>query len=54
MVTRYTTKENDAAAHDTGRANSERAIERGTNKKWMESIKLDSDGEVDATMKKTQ
>ena len=54
MVTRYTTKGDGAAVQDPGRANSERAINGRNTKKWMESIIEDSDGEVDALIKKLQ
>lgn len=54
MVTRYTTKGDGAAVQDPGRANSERAIHGRNTKKWMESVIEDSDGEVDALIKKLQ
>jgi hypothetical protein len=54
MVTPYTTKGDGAAVQDPGRQNSERAIERGKNKKFMDSIMEDSDGAVDALIKKLQ
>jgi hypothetical protein len=54
MVTRYTTKGDGAAVQDPGRANSERAIQGRNTKKWMDGIMEDSDGELDALIKKLQ
>jgi hypothetical protein len=54
MVTRYATKGDRAAVQDPGRQNSERAIERGKNKKFMDSIVEDSNEAVDALINKLQ
>jgi hypothetical protein len=39
---------------DPGRANSERAIERGTNKKWLDGMKANADMEVAEAMRKVK
>jgi hypothetical protein len=54
MVTRYTTKGDGAAVQDPGRQNSERAIERGKNKTFLDGIVEDSNEAVDALIKKLQ
>jgi len=52
MVLRYTTKGDGAPIHDPGRANSERTIEKGANKKWLDGMKADADTEVTEAMRK--
>jgi hypothetical protein len=54
MVTRFTTKGDRAPVQDQGRANSERAIERGTNKKWLDGMEADADMEVAEAMRKVK
>jgi hypothetical protein len=51
MVSRNTTTEKRAAAHDEGRINSKRTMEKGSSKKWMDGMNEDSDKELDAAMK---
>jgi hypothetical protein len=51
MVSRNTITEKGAAAYDPGRVNSERTIEKGSSKKWMDGMKEDSDKGLDAAMK---
>jgi hypothetical protein len=52
MVTRYTTNGDGAAVQDPGRVNSERIIERGNTKKWLEAMKADADKEVAFALRK--
>lgn len=51
MVTRYTINKTGEAAYDAGRVNSERTIERGSNKKWLDGMKTGSDTEADEAMR---
>ena len=54
MVTRFTTTGEGADVQDPGRTNSQRAMERGATKKWLDGMKADTDKEVAAAMHKVK